>query len=193
MIFCALGSEFPLQKPQFQELLLGLELTKLPFLAALKPPIDCDSKEQALPEGFEERIEGRGVVYGKWVQQQLILGHPSVGCFVTHCGAGSLTEGLVSECGLVLLPRLGSDHVMNARIMSEKLKVGVEVKKREEDGWFSRERVCEAVRIVMDEKSEVGKEVRENHRRLRRVLMNEDLESSCVDGFCSELESLVWS
>ncbi|KAG5035716.1 hypothetical protein JHK87_010626 [Glycine soja] len=54
------------------------------FLAALKPPIGAEAIESALPEGFNERTNGRGVVHGDWVQQLLILSHPSVGCFVTH-------------------------------------------------------------------------------------------------------------
>ncbi|GAU26620.1 hypothetical protein TSUD_102270 [Trifolium subterraneum] len=159
VIFCTYGSEGPLEQNQFQELLLGLELTGFPFLAALKPPNGFDSVEDALPEGFNERLKGKGIVYGSWIQQQLILEHPSVGCFITHCGAASITEGLVNTCQLVLLPRIGSDHIMNARMMSRKLNVGVEIEKGEEDGLFTKETVCKAVKIVMDDKNEVGREL----------------------------------
>ncbi|KAM3700420.1 hypothetical protein ACJW31_05G096600 [Castanea mollissima] len=74
VIFCAFGSECILKKDQFQELVLGFELT--------------------------ERVKGRGVVHGDWVQQQLILRHSSVGCFVTHCGLGSLSEAMVELTSL---------------------------------------------------------------------------------------------
>ncbi|TKY48964.1 Anthocyanidin 3-O-glucoside 2''-O-glucosyltransferase [Spatholobus suberectus] len=191
VIFCAYGSETTLQKSQFDELLLGLELTGFPFLAALKPPNGFESIEEALPEGFGERVQGRGIAYGGWVQQQLILGHPSIGCFVTHCGAASLTESLVSECQLVFLPRLGLDHVMNARLMSRKLKVGVEVEKGEEDGLFTKESVCRAVKIVMDQRSELGREVRANHAKVRSFLQSNNLESTCVDNFCHKLQGLL--
>jgi hypothetical protein len=130
-------------------LLLGLELTGFPFLAALKQPNGFDSIEEAIPEGFNERVKGKGVVYGSWIQQQLILEHPSVGCFITHCGAALITEGLVNTCQLVLLPRIGSDHIINARMMSDKFKVGVEVEKGKEDGLFTKESVCRAVKIVI--------------------------------------------
>ncbi|XP_020237142.1 UDP-glycosyltransferase 79B30 [Cajanus cajan] len=191
VIFCAYGSENPLRQNQFQELLLGLELTGFPFLAALKPPNGFDSIEEAFPEGFRERVEGRGIVHGGWVQQQLILGHPSVGCFITHCGAASMTEALVNTCQLVLLPQLGADHIINARVMSRKLKFGVEVEKGEEDGLFTKESVCKAVKTVMDDENEVGREVRENHAKLRNFLLSDNLESSCVDIFCQQLQDLV--
>ncbi|KAE8075999.1 hypothetical protein FH972_014676 [Carpinus fangiana] len=44
-------------------------------------------------------MKGKGIVDGGWVQQRLILGHPSLGCFVTHCGSGSLLEALRMEKG----------------------------------------------------------------------------------------------
>ncbi|CAL5200737.1 unnamed protein product [Lathyrus oleraceus] len=191
VVFCAYGSEGPLEQNQFQELLLGLELTGFPFLAALKPPNGFDSIEEALPEGFNERVKGKGIVYGSWIQQQLILEHPSVGCFITHCGAASITEGLVNTCQLVLLPLVGVDHIMNARVMSTKFKVGVEVEKGEEDGLFTKESVCKAVKIVMDNENEVGREVRANHDKMRNFLISNNLESSCVDSFCQKLYDLL--
>ncbi|OIW15452.1 hypothetical protein TanjilG_28651 [Lupinus angustifolius] len=75
VIFVALGSEWELPQNQFQELVLGLELT----------------------DEFKERVQGRGVVHGGWVQQTLNLKHPSIGCFITHCGSGSMIEALVRK------------------------------------------------------------------------------------------------
>lgn len=190
LVFCAFGSECILKKDQFQELVLGLELTSLPFFAVLKPPIGAETIESALPEGFEERVKGRGLVYTGWVQQQLILRHPSVGCFVTHCGSGSLSEGMVNKCQLVLLPNVG-DQIINARVVGGDLKVGVEVKKGEEDGLFTRHGVCKAVKAVMDDDSEVGKLVRANHAKWREFLLGKELENSYVDGFVHKLHELL--
>ncbi|KAL4626952.1 hypothetical protein ACB092_05G132900 [Castanea dentata] len=53
VIFCAFGSECILKKDQFQELVLGFELTGMPFLAALKPPMGTETIEFALPEGVK--------------------------------------------------------------------------------------------------------------------------------------------
>ncbi|KAK8633042.1 hypothetical protein V6N13_013896 [Hibiscus sabdariffa] len=60
VVFCSFGSQSELQKDEFQELVLGVELSGLPFLVALKPPQGCSTVEEALPEGFQERVKGRG-------------------------------------------------------------------------------------------------------------------------------------
>ncbi|KAG2371818.1 hypothetical protein LR48_Vigan05g143200 [Vigna angularis] len=191
VVFCTYGSESALAQNQFQELLLGLELTCFPFFVAFKPPDGFECIEEALPEGFRERVKGRGIAYEGWVPQQLILEHPSIGCFITHCGAASLTEAIVNKCQLVLLPGHRGGHIINARMLSRKLKVGVEVEKGEEDGLFSKESVCKAVKSVMDDESEVAREVRQNHAKLRNFLLSDNLESSCVDLFCQQLQKLL--
>ncbi|KAF9604867.1 hypothetical protein IFM89_011149 [Coptis chinensis] len=106
-----------LTKDQFQELILGLELTGSPFLVRLKPPIGVETVDEALPEGFEERVRGRGIVHGGWVQQQLILSHPSVGCFISHAGFGSMYESLISSCQIVTVPHT-ADQFENAKVMT---------------------------------------------------------------------------
>ncbi|KAK7387134.1 hypothetical protein VNO78_27662 [Psophocarpus tetragonolobus] len=129
VVYCAFGSECTLEPCQFQELLLGLELSGMPFLAALKPPKGFECVESAFPQGFKERVQGKGFVFGGCVpNQQFILEHPSVGCFVTRCGSVSLPEAVVKKCQLVLLPNHG-EMVINARVIGNSLKVGVEVEK----------------------------------------------------------------
>lgn len=190
VVYCAFGSECTLEMKQFQELLLGFEILNMPFIAVLKLPFGADTLNSALPKEFVKRVGGRGVVYDGWVQQESILEHPSVGCFVTHCGSNSLKEALVNKCQLVLLPQVG-DQIINARMMGNNLRVGVEVEKREEDGWFTKESVCKAVRIVMDEENESAKEVRTNHAKIRDLLLTKDLEQSYIDNFSRSLCDLV--
>lgn len=78
VIFCSFGSETRLEEEQIRELSLGLELTKILVLNSSK---EGNNIGVVLPEGFEERVKGQGMVRtGQWVPQQHILGHPSVGC-----------------------------------------------------------------------------------------------------------------
>ncbi|KAI3988086.1 hypothetical protein MKX01_011875 [Papaver californicum] len=190
VLYCAFGSEWVLRKDQFQELVLGFELTEMPFFVALKPPIGCTTVEEALPKGFEERVRQRGVVHGGWVQQPQILAHPSVGCFVTHCGFGSMWEALMSHCQIVLMPQLG-DQFLNTRILAGDLKVGVEVERREEDGCFTKESFSRLVKGVMDETNPIGIEIRENHNKLRETLSNKVLENSYNHNFISKIHDLM--
>nr|GEW10253.1 anthocyanidin 3-O-glucoside 2''-O-glucosyltransferase-like [Tanacetum cinerariifolium]GEX97448.1 anthocyanidin 3-O-glucoside 2''-O-glucosyltransferase-like [Tanacetum cinerariifolium] len=190
VIYCAFGTECALTIAQMKELLLGFELTNMPFLAALKPPADVKTIDDAIPEGLLERLEGRGLITGELVQQNLILKHKSIGCFVTHCGWASLCKGLVSNCRLVLLPN-GGDQIINSRLMSEVYRVGVEVQKGEEDGVFTKNDVFDAVKKAMDENSEVGKEIKEKHAKIREFLLNKDVKSAHIDSFNQELQDIV--
>ncbi|XP_027063656.1 anthocyanidin 3-O-glucoside 2'''-O-xylosyltransferase-like [Coffea arabica] len=189
VVFCAFGSQVVLEKQQFQELVLGFELTGLPFLIALKPPFGTTSVEEALPEGFEGRIRGRGIVYGGWVQQPAILSHPSVGCFVNHCGFGSMWESLMSDCQIVLVPHL-ADQILNTRLLAEELKVAVEVERDNKSTWFSRESLCRAIKSAMDRDSEVGGLIRENHAKWKEVLASPTFMGGCIEKFIQDLQEL---
>ena len=72
--------------------------------------------EEAFPEGFQERVGGRGVVHGGWVPQRTILRHPSVGCFVSHAEHGSMWESLTTNPQIVLLPECTNHIVGKIRV-----------------------------------------------------------------------------
>ncbi|OEL12923.1 Anthocyanidin 3-O-glucosyltransferase [Dichanthelium oligosanthes] len=151
VVFASFGSETFLPAAEATELLLGLEATNRPFLAVLNFPkgADMEAELQArIPSGFEERVKGRGVVHTGWVQQQHILRHRSVGCYLNHAGFSSAVEGLVAGCRLVLLPMKG-DQYLNAALLARELRVGVEVTRRGEDGWFGRQDVSDAVALAV--------------------------------------------
>ncbi|EMS64014.1 Anthocyanidin 3-O-glucosyltransferase [Triticum urartu] len=98
------------------ELLLGLESTNRLFFVVLNFPKGTDTEAElakCTPPGFAERTKGRGVVHTGWVQQQHILHHRAVGCFVNHARLSSVVEGLMASCRLVLLPMKG-DQYLNA-------------------------------------------------------------------------------
>ncbi|XP_074264814.1 UDP-glycosyltransferase 79B30-like [Silene latifolia] len=190
VIYCALGSEASIEKDQFDELVLGLELTGMPFLAAIKPPAGYETIESALPEGFIERTKGRGMVRGDWVPQPQIVQHPSVGCFVSHCGTGSLSEALMGGCQLVLIP-LNLDQYINARLMSVDMRVAVEVEKGENDDFFYKEALQKAVELVMDLEGQVGKELKANNAKWRELLFKEGIEESYINSFVKSLRELL--
>ncbi|XP_073126148.1 UDP-glycosyltransferase 79B9-like [Henckelia pumila] len=188
VVYCAFGSQHILQKNQFQELVLGFEMTGLPFLLALSKPKGANSLEEALPEGFSERVGDRGVVHEGWVQQTQILNHPSVGCFVGHCGFGSMWESLFSDAQIVLVPWL-PDQILNTRLLSEEIKVAVEVE-RGGDGWVSKEDLCKAIKSAMDGDSEVGNLIKKNHSEWKKTLSSPGFMDNYVDDFVKHLNEL---
>jgi hypothetical protein len=181
VVYVAFGSEAKLTGAQLQAVALGLEAFGMPFLWAYRAPADSDARDGAagLPEGFEERVNGWGLVCRGWVPQVRLLAHRSVGGFVTHAGWNSVTEGLARGVRLVLLPLL-FDQGLNARHLVEK-KMGVEVARDEDDGSFTAEDVAAALRRVMvgDEGQEFGAKAQE----LAEVVGNDEVNDQCVRDF----------
>nr|GME11709.1 UDP-glycosyltransferase 79B6-like [Ipomoea batatas]GME20247.1 UDP-glycosyltransferase 79B6-like [Ipomoea batatas] len=184
VIFCAFGSEMVLEKEQFQELVLGLELTSLPFLVAVRPPEGSSSIEEALPEGFQERVKGKAIVHGGWVPQSLILRHKSVGYFVNHGGSASMWESLASHCRIIVAPNR-PDFALNARLMAEELQAAIEVE-RDENGRFSKENLCNAIKSVMG-----GNIQKENHKKWRDLLLNPNFADNYIHNFIHNLHELL--
>ncbi|KAL6595132.1 hypothetical protein ACP70R_048235 [Stipagrostis hirtigluma subsp. patula] len=176
VIYVALGSEAPVTADHVRELALGLELSGVRFLWALRRPAGHDGA--LLPNGFEARVAGRGVVRTGWVPQVRVLAHGAVGAFLTHCGWGSTVESLL-QFGrpLVMLPFV-ADQGLIAREMGAR-GVGVEVPRNDDDGSFQRYGVAAAVRRVMVE--EEGEEMARKAQELQKVLGDRVLQEQYID------------
>ncbi|KAI4984953.1 UDP-glycosyltransferase 83A1-like [Hordeum vulgare subsp. vulgare] len=92
VIYVAFGSFTVFDAARFLELADGLELTGRPFLWTVRTNFTTGIGEDWL-DAFKRRVEGKGLVVG-WAPQQRVLSHPSVACFVSHCGWNSTMEGL---------------------------------------------------------------------------------------------------
>jgi hypothetical protein len=79
VVYIALGSETQPSQQDFTELALGLEQSGLPFFWALrKRSVSVGGDSFELPEGFEERTRGHGIVWTDWAPQLRILAHESL-------------------------------------------------------------------------------------------------------------------
>ncbi|EXB44194.1 Anthocyanidin 3-O-glucosyltransferase [Morus notabilis] len=196
VIFCSFGSEAVLNQEQIREVALGLELTGLPFLLVLHFPAKVNAKtelEHALPIGFFERTKDMGIVHVGWVPQQLILRHNSVGCYLCHAGFSSLIEGLVNDCQLVLLPLQG-DQFFNSMLMCENgiMKAGIEVNRRDRDGYFGKEDIFAAVQTIMTEiEKEPGKSIRSNQKKWHKFLQEKDVQEKYISDMISEMKKIL--
>ncbi|RCV09998.1 hypothetical protein SETIT_2G076300v2 [Setaria italica] len=186
VIYVALGSEAPASAGHVRELALGLELSGARFLWALRLPAGGHrSGDPLLPDGFERRVAGRGVVCTGWVPQARVLAHAAVGAFLTHCGWGSTAEGLF-RCGLplVMLPFV-LDQGLNARAAAAR-GLGVEVERDGDGGWFRGEDVAAAVRRVMVE--EEGEALARNAREVQKVVGDRGRQEGYVDELVEHLQ-----
>ncbi|KAJ7981782.1 Glycosyltransferase [Quillaja saponaria] len=104
-------------------------------------------------------------------------------------GPGSMWESSMSDCQIVLVPQI-IDQVLNIRQLAEELEVAVKVK-REENGWFTKESLSNAIKSVMDSDSEMGVKVKKNHAKWKEILGKTDFMSGYVDRFVQNLHDLV--
>ncbi|KAK7328176.1 hypothetical protein VNO77_22274 [Canavalia gladiata] len=78
VLYVCFGSQKQLKKEQMEALAFGLERSETRFVWVVKAPYTAEQKKEGygvVPEGFEDRVSGRGMVVTGWVPQVAILGH----------------------------------------------------------------------------------------------------------------------
>lgn len=178
-VFVSFGSEYFLNKEEMEEIALGLELSNVNFIWVLRFPMGtaATAMEESLPEGFLERVKGRGkVLVQGWAPQARILRHPSIGGFLCHCGWNSIMESIEIGVPIIAVP-MNLDQPINARFAIE-LGVAVEVTADEKNGTLGRETIAEVIKDVVVGKA--GEELRKNAIEIGEKLKareNEDFDA----------------
>ncbi|KAH0998067.1 hypothetical protein GBA52_021931 [Prunus armeniaca] len=128
VIYVAFGSITVFDQTQFQELALALELSQRPFLWVVRP--DTTEKTCNLyPEGYQDRAASRGLMVG-WAPQQKVLAHPSIACFLSHCGWNSTIEGISNGVPFLCWPYF-ADQLFNESYICDVWNVGLKFNKNE--------------------------------------------------------------
>lgn len=189
VIYACLGSLCNVVPSQFMQLAFGLEASNKPFILAIREGYNLKEVERLIEEdGFKKRVEGRGLVIFGWAPQVLILSHPSVGGFLTHCGWNSTLEGISAGLPMVTCP-LFSEQFLNEKFVVQVLRIGASV--RVENPTMNpgeevrgivvtKEHVKHAVDLVMDDGKE-GEEMRE-----RAVRVAESAKKAVSEGGSSD-------
>ncbi|CAB4290533.1 unnamed protein product [Prunus armeniaca] len=165
VVYVCFGSMARFSNSQLKEIAAGLEATRLEFIWVVRRGKNDDDvgKEDWLPEGFEERMEGKGLIIRGWAPQVLILDHGAVGGFVTHCGWNSTLEGIAAGLPMVTWP-VSAEQFYNDKLVTQVLKIGVGVGDqkwvRVEGDSVKREAIEKAVTQIM-----VGEEAEEMRSR----------------------------
>ncbi|XVF15039.1 hypothetical protein REPUB_Repub09cG0115100 [Reevesia pubescens] len=101
---------------KMEELAKGLLDTGRPFLWVIRESRG-EEKEDEVKLSCQKELENQGMIV-PWCSQVEVLSHPSVGCFVTHCGWNSTFESLVSGVPMVTLPQW-TDQPTNAKLVQD--------------------------------------------------------------------------
>lgn len=174
VLYVCFGSQKLLRKEQMEALALGLERSETRFVWVVKTPLRKEEIEQGfglVPDGFVDRVSGRGLVVRGWAPQVAILSHRVVGGFVSHCGWNSVMEAMMSGVAIVGWP-MEADQFVNARMLVEDKGVAV--------------RVCEGADSVPDP-DELGRVLKavmsgESPQKRRAKLMREEAVKAVSEG-----------
>ncbi|XP_061367891.1 scopoletin glucosyltransferase-like [Gastrolobium bilobum] len=127
VVYVCFGSVVKFPDSQLRDIATGLEASGQQFIWVVrKSKKDGEEREEWLPEGFEKRMEGKGLIIRGWAPQVLILDHESIGAFVTHCGWNSTLEGVSAGVPMVTWP-VFAEQYYNEKLVTEVLKIGVPV------------------------------------------------------------------
>ncbi|XP_057748802.1 UDP-glycosyltransferase 91A1-like [Arachis stenosperma] len=186
VVYVAFGSEAKPRQEEVNEIALGLEKSELPFFWVLRVRRGAsDTEVLKLPEGFEERTKGRGVVWRGWAPQLKILGHGSVGGFLSHSGWTSVVEAVQNETPLVLLTFL-ADQGINARVLEER-KMGYPVPRDKLNGSFTSDSVARSVRLVVLDDG--GRVYRDNIKEVKDLFLNNQRQQKYIHQLLCHLRS----
>ncbi|KAJ3691930.1 hypothetical protein LUZ60_012280 [Juncus effusus] len=148
VVYISFGSLEHLKKNQLEELLNTLESAERPYLWVVR-------KDNRV-EGLEFETVKHGMVV-EWCDQVRVLSHPSIGCFVTHCGWNSTLESLSCGVLMVCVPHM-SDQKMNASLIESVWRVGLRALVSE-DGVLEGKEMIRCIDLIMDD-SEKAVEMR---------------------------------
>jgi UDP-glucosyl transferase 73C len=192
VVYVCLGSVCNLITSQLIKLGLGLEESKKPFIWVIRGSTkNSEELEKWISEDrYEERIKGRGLLIRGWAPQLLILSHPSVGGFLTHCGWNSIIESISAGVPMLTWPLFG-DQFMNEKLVVQVRKIGVRVGVEDPMKWGEEEKIGvlvekEDVKAAIDMLMDEGEEREERRKRAREL--GEMAKRAVADGGSSHVQ-----
>ncbi|XP_014497018.1 UDP-glycosyltransferase 83A1 [Vigna radiata var. radiata] len=157
VIYVSFGSMVSLKPNQFNELALGLDLLKRPFLWVVREDNGFEVNDACEFRGSQGKVVS-------WAPQKKVLSHPSIACFISHCGWNSTIEGVYNGVPFLCWP-FCSDQFMNQTYICDVWKVGVGFD-RDENGLISKEEIKKKVEQLL-----VDEEIKERSSKLMEMII----------------------
>ncbi|KAK4432489.1 UDP-glycosyltransferase 73C3 [Sesamum alatum] len=188
VIYACFGSLSRISAAQIKEIGLGLEASNCPFIWIIRSLDSSAEVEKWLAEEkFEQRIEGRGLIIRGWAPQVLILSHPSVGGFLTHCGWNSTLEGISAGVPMITWP-MCAEQFYNEKFIVDVLKIGLRIGfevcavAEQSNALVKWDQVKKSIEKFMDDRDDEGRD-----RRRRAQKFGEMAKAALEQGGSSYL------
>uniref|UniRef100_A0A0D3CPY9 Glycosyltransferase n=1 Tax=Brassica oleracea var. oleracea TaxID=109376 RepID=A0A0D3CPY9_BRAOL len=175
VLYICFGSQKVLTKDQCDALALALEKSMTRFVWV--------AKSDPIPNGFKDRVVGRGMVFRGWAPQVAVLSHVAVGGFLSHCGWNSVMEAVASGTMILAWP-MGADQFVDARLLVEHKGVAVIVC----EGGDAVPNTNELGRVVAETMGECGRNVRGRAKEMGQTVLATTKAGGISD---TDLERLV--
>ncbi|KAK2982741.1 hypothetical protein RJ640_025157 [Escallonia rubra] len=181
VLYISQGSFLSVSNAQLDEIVAGV--------------IDSGVRYLWVTRGEAARFKGEGddkkgfVV--PWCDQLMVLCHPCIGGFWSHCGWNSTKEGLFAGIPMLTFP-IFWDQVPNSKSIVEDWKIGLRVKREEGvESLVTRDEIVKLVRRLMDLENEEGKEMRRRAKNIkeicRRAIAEGGSSQTDIDGFIKDI------
>jgi hypothetical protein len=127
-----------------EEIAHGLHLCGRPYLLVLRKD---GRQEPDVIRCLDDVVQEREGLVVEWCDQPEVLSHPSVGCFVSHCGWNSTLEAMALGVPIVAAPST-FEQPTNAYLIEEEWAASVRGE-RNGNGVFAGEELARCVELVM--------------------------------------------
>ncbi|XP_019083724.1 PREDICTED: UDP-glycosyltransferase 84B1-like isoform X3 [Camelina sativa] len=144
VVYISFGSVLESSENQVETISKALKNREVRFLWVIRPK----EKAQNVHLLKEMVKEGQGVVID-WCQQERILIHKAISCFVTHCGWNSTIETVVTGVPVVAYPSW-SDQPIDAWLLVDVFGIGVRMRNDAVDGELKVEEVERCMEAVTE-------------------------------------------
>jgi cis-zeatin O-glucosyltransferase len=186
VIYVSFGTTTTFDDEQIKELAIGLRESKKKFIWVLRDGdkgdvFNGEERRAELPKGYENSVDGIGLVVRDWAPQLEILAHPATGGFMSHCGWNSCMESISMGVPIAAWP-MHSDQPRNTVLITEVLKIGIVVK-----DWAQRDEIVTS-KIVGSAVNRLMASTEGDEMRKRAAEMGGSVRGSVAEGGVSRME-----
>ncbi|KAL3818064.1 hypothetical protein ACJIZ3_003969 [Penstemon smallii] len=142
VVYVNYGSFVIMTPKQLTEFAWGLANSKFSFLWVIRPNL-VEGGPEAISGDFLNEVKDRGLILD-WCSQEKVLGHSSIGGFLTHCGWNSILESISNGVPMICWPFF-AEQQLNCLYLCKEWGIGMEI-----DVNVERSEVESLVRELME-------------------------------------------